>query len=151
MRQVSSHSLSVSGQASCHPLSLVAMLLHIDKDYADFIHSAAMGSRRLNLIRWTAYMDECLHDLETSEEALPSDKTLCQWVKLQRLADEIGTQISADGVSHGEISDPKVQYALKGFERQMGDWKKQKPAQIASRKWFRFASRQSSPLVLRPQ
>jgi hypothetical protein len=77
-------------------------------------------------------MDERLHDLEMSEDALPSDKTFCQWVKLQRLADDLGTQISTEDISYAGISDPKIQYALKGFERQMTDWKKQKPAQVAT-------------------
>lgn len=91
-----------------------------------------MGSRRLNLTRWTPYIDECLYDLERSDESLPSDKTLCQWVKLQRLADDLGTQISTDDISYAGVSDPKIQYALKGFERQMTDWKKQKPTQVTS-------------------
>lgn len=97
-----------------------------------------MGSRRVNLTRWTSYIDECLHDLETSEDALPSDKTFCQWVKLQRLADDLGTQISTEDISHVGISDPKVKYALKGFERQISDWKKQKPAEVNSGKVFLF-------------
>lgn len=95
-----------------------------------------MGSRRSNLTRWTSYIDECLHDLETSEDALPSDKTLCQWVKLQRLADDLGTQMSTDDISHAGISDLKIQYALRGFERQISDWKKQKPAEVISSNAF---------------
>lgn len=77
-------------------------------------------------------MDECLYDLETSKDALPSDQTFCQWVKLQRLADDLGTQISTDDASQAGISDLKIQYALKGFERQMTDWKKQKPSEVTS-------------------
>lgn len=79
-------------------------------------------------------MDECLNDLETSKESLPSDKTFCQWVRVQRRADDLGTQISTDDVSHTSMSDPKIQYALKAFERQMKDWEEQKPAQVTSRK-----------------
>lgn len=90
-----------------------------------------MGSRRQNLIRWTPYMTKCLRDLETSTESLPSDKSFCQWVKLQRLADDLGTQISIDDVSHAEISDQKIQYALKGFESQMNEWRKQNSTEIA--------------------
>lgn len=101
--------------------------------YSDFDSSAAMGSRRQNLIRWTPYMDECLRDLENSKASLPSDKNLCQWVKLQRLADDLGTQISTDDASHIDTSDQKIQYALKGFERQMNEWGKQKSAEITSR------------------
>lgn len=78
-------------------------------------------------------MDECLRDLENSKESLLSDKSLCQWVKLQRLADDLGTQISTDDASHIDPSDQKIQYALKGFERQMHEWGKQKSAAINSR------------------
>lgn len=92
-----------------------------------------MGSRRLNLTRWTPYMDECLNDLETSKDSLPSDKTFCQWVRIQRRADDLGAQISTDDISHTSMSDPKTQYALKAFERQMKDWEKQKPTQVTSR------------------
>lgn len=95
-----------------------------------------MGSRRSNLTRWTSYIDECLRDLEKSEEALPSDKTLCQWVKLQRLADDLGSQMSTDDISHAGISDPTIQYALKGFERQISEWMKQKPTEVTSSKVF---------------
>lgn len=94
--------------------------------------NAAMGSRRQNLIRWTPYMDECLRDLENSKGPLPSDKSLCRWVKLQRLADDLGTQISTDDASHIDISDQKIQYALKGFERQMNEWRKQRSAEVTS-------------------
>lgn len=122
------------------------------KHYANLNRSAAMGSRRLNLTRWTSYIDECLYDLETSEDALPSDKTFCQWVKLQRLADDLGTQISTDDISHAGISDLKIQYALKGFERQMSDWKKQKPTEVTSRKVFpkglRFLFREPDTSVI---
>ena len=110
--------------------------LPVNMTYSDFDRSAAMGSRRQNLIRWTPYMDECLRDLEDSSEPLPSDKSLCQWVKLQRLADELGTQISTDDAAHIDISDQKIQYALKGFERQMNEWVKQKSAEITSRELF---------------
>ena len=80
-------------------------------------------------------MDDCLHELETSKEALPSDKTFCQWVKLQRLADDLGAQISTDEGCHVDFSDQKIQYSLKGFERQMIDyWEKQKLMEIVSRK-----------------
>ena len=78
-------------------------------------------------------MDDCLRVLETSDESLPSDLTFCQWMKLQRLADDLGAQISAEDRAYTEMSDPSIQYALKGFERQMQEWEKQKSAQITSR------------------
>lgn len=99
---------------------------------SDLKKSAAMGSRRQNLIRWTLYMDECLRDLEKSPEAFSSDKVFCQWVRLQKLADDLGAQISTDEISQTDITDQKIQYALKGFERQLVDWEKQKSVEITS-------------------
>lgn len=77
-------------------------------------------------------MDECLRDLEKSSEAFPSDKVFCQWVRLQKLADDLGAQISTDEISQTDISDQKTQYALKGFEKQLVDWEKQKSVEITS-------------------
>ncbi|KAL8745870.1 MAG: hypothetical protein Q9190_002044 [Brigantiaea leucoxantha] len=94
--------------------------------------NAAMGLRRSNHIRWSPYMDECLELLETSPDALKSDGMLCQWIRLQRLADDVGIQTSVEDSSSAGISDPKIQYALKGFERQMKDWEKQKPKRLSS-------------------
>ncbi|KAI4118995.1 MAG: hypothetical protein LQ345_001026 [Seirophora villosa] len=87
--------------------------------------NTAMGLRRSNLIRWSTYMDECLDFLSTSSEALPSDSTLLEWVRLQRLADDLGNEMSVEELSNIGVSDAKTQYALKAFERQMKDWEKQ--------------------------
>lgn len=100
------------------------------------VPSAAMGLRRTNLIRWSSHMDDCLDFLNTSSEALPSDSVLVEWVRLQRLADEVGNQISVDESSSLGISDVKTQYALKGFERQMKDWEKQASKQVTSRESY---------------
>lgn len=78
-------------------------------------------------------MDECLDFLDTSSEALQSDQVLVEWVRLQRLADDVGNQISMDDSSSSGVSDAKTQYALKGFERQMKDWEKQASKRINSR------------------
>lgn len=80
-------------------------------------------------------MDECIDYLSTSSEALPSDSILLEWVRLQRLADDLGNQISVDESADVGMSDMTTQYALKGFERQMKDWEKQASKQKASRKW----------------
>ncbi|KAL9024057.1 MAG: hypothetical protein Q9196_006791 [Gyalolechia fulgens] len=97
--------------------------------------NTAMGLRRTNLIRWNAYMDECLDFLNTSPEALSSDPVLIEWVLLQRLADDVGYQISEDESSNVGVSEVKTQYALKGFERQMKDWEKRAAKQTDSREW----------------
>ena len=68
-------------------------------------------------------MDECLDVLENSEYALPSDKFLCQFVRLQHINEDIGLQFSMDDPSATiNISDTRVQYALKAFENQLQEW-----------------------------
>lgn len=93
-----------------------------------------MGMKRPNLVRWSPYMDEWLDALESSQDALESDKTLCQWVRLQRLADELGSNLSLDYVCHMDLSDPKIGCALKRFERHLNDWHEQTPEAKPSRK-----------------
>ncbi|KFY31054.1 hypothetical protein V493_01418 [Pseudogymnoascus sp. VKM F-4281 (FW-2241)] len=93
--------------------------------------NAAMGLRRSNLIRWTSYLGECVEALETSADAAPSDKVLCQWVRSQHIAEEVGTQFSMDdSFASVSITDPKVQYALKGFERDLEHWSSHIPIDI---------------------
>ncbi|KAI9672381.1 MAG: hypothetical protein M1817_003403 [Caeruleum heppii] len=93
--------------------------------------TVSQSLRRTNLIQWTPYMDDCIEFLETSPEALPSDKLLCQWVRVQHIADEVGRQFSMDDpCANLGLSDLKVQYALKGFERQLDDWSSHMPEGI---------------------
>ncbi|KAI9836313.1 MAG: hypothetical protein M1837_003420 [Sclerophora amabilis] len=85
--------------------------------------STSMSLRRPNLIRWTPYVDDCIECLESDPEAYPSDKLLCQWVRIQHIGEEIGDQFSMDDpCAVIGISDLKTQYALKGFERQFDEW-----------------------------
>ena len=107
---------------------------------------ASMGLRRPNLIRWGPFMEDCVETLENSPDAAPSDRVLCQWVRSQHIAEDIGTQFSMDDpVANVSIADPKVQYALKGFERDLEKWTSQIPADIHSRK---SSSRQRDPKVI---
>lgn len=96
--------------------------------------ATSMGLRRPNLIRWTSYMAECIEVLETSPEASPTDKSLCQLVRNQRIAEDIGTQFSMDDpFATVNIADPKVQYALKGFERDLEHWSRNVPKEVQAR------------------
>ena len=97
--------------------------------------NASMGLRRPNLIRWSSFMADSVDVLETSPEAAPSDRVLCQWVRSQRIAEDIGIQFSMDDpVATVNISDPKVQYALKRFEHDLEKWSNQIPADVQTRK-----------------
>lgn len=98
--------------------------------------NASMGLRRPNLIRWTPFMAECVERLENSPEAAPSDRSLCEWVRGQHIAEDVGEQFSMDDpVASVSISDPKVQYALKGFERDLEKWGSHLSSESYSRKF----------------
>ncbi|KAI0139684.1 hypothetical protein BJ166DRAFT_489392 [Pestalotiopsis sp. NC0098] len=82
--------------------------------------NVAMALHRPNLIRWAPFMTECMDILESSPEAAPSDKYLCHLVWTHRLAEEVGIQFSMDDPNtFVNIAEPKVQYALRGFERDL--------------------------------
>jgi hypothetical protein len=99
--------------------------------------NASMGLRRPNLIRWSSFMADCIDVLENSPEALPSDKVLCQWVRSQHITEEVGTQFSMDDPgANVSIADQKVQFALKGFERDLEKWSSQIPPEVQSRMYY---------------
>lgn len=80
-------------------------------------------------------MDECIEMLETSSEALASDKLLCEHVKLQHVNEDIGMSFSMDDPSATvTISDTKVQYSLRGFEKNLSDWTKAVPKEVYNSK-----------------
>ncbi|CZR50961.1 related to cercosporin resistance protein [Phialocephala subalpina] len=95
--------------------------------------NASMGLRRPNLIRWAPFMEECVEVLENSPDAAPTDKTLCQWVRSQHIAEEVGTRFSMDDpAANVSIADQSVQYALKGFENDLEKWSKNIPPEAAT-------------------
>ncbi|KAF2186429.1 hypothetical protein K469DRAFT_706396 [Zopfia rhizophila CBS 207.26] len=82
--------------------------------------SITMVLRRPILLRWTKYMEESVKILETSPEALPSDKILCQHVKMAHIGENISVQFCMDDPSvEMSIAEPKVIYALKIFENEL--------------------------------
>ena len=87
-----------------------------------------MALRRPNMLRFTNWMGECVEFLEKSPEACPTDRRLAEWVKIQRIAEEAGTAFAFDDPSATvSLMEPRVQFTLKGFEKQLDDWKKQLP------------------------
>jgi len=82
-------------------------------------------------------MDECIEVLESSDAVLPSDKVLCQHAKLQHINEEIGVEFSMDDPSASiNISDSRVQLALKSFERELTEWNNAVPKPVWSCKSF---------------
>ncbi|KAH8675920.1 hypothetical protein BX600DRAFT_508112 [Xylariales sp. PMI_506] len=91
--------------------------------------NVAMALHRPNLIRWTTFLSECMDVLQTSPEAAPSDKYLCHLVWTHHLAEEVGIQFSMDDPSVWvNVAEPKVQYALRGFERDLEKYSDSIPA-----------------------
>ncbi|KAI0855821.1 hypothetical protein F4860DRAFT_495207 [Xylaria cubensis] len=85
--------------------------------------NVSMALHRPNLIRWQSFMTECMDILESSPEAAPSDRYLCHLVWTHRLAEEVGIQFSMDDPSiFVNVTDQKVQYALRGFERDLAKY-----------------------------
>lgn len=90
---------------------------------ADQLCSVSLSLRRPNFIRWNSYLDECIKVLESAPETLPSDKRLCQHVKLMHINEEVGVRFSMDDPSATiAISDPRVQFAIGAFEKRLEDW-----------------------------
>jgi hypothetical protein len=82
--------------------------------------SITMVLRRPILLRWTKYMEESVKLLETSPDALPSDRLLCQQVKMAHIGEEISVQFCMDDPSvEVSITEPKVIYAMTIFENEL--------------------------------
>lgn len=74
-------------------------------------------------------MADSIRLLETSPEALPSDKLLCQQVKLAHIGEKISVEFCMDDPSiEVTISDPKVIYALKIFENELNTLREENSA-----------------------
>ncbi|EAU38534.1 predicted protein [Aspergillus terreus NIH2624] len=82
--------------------------------------------RRTILVRWNSYMDECIDILEKSPDALPSDKRMIQWAKLSHIMEDINVQFFTDDTGFdGSMFEPKMQYTLRAFEKQLEEWKRE--------------------------
>ncbi|KAI1383426.1 uncharacterized protein F4822DRAFT_77444 [Hypoxylon trugodes] len=90
--------------------------------------NVSMALHRPNLIRWQPFMTECMDILESSPEAAPTDRYLCHLVWTHRLAEDVGIQFSMDDPTvFVNISEQKVQYALRGFERDLAKYSESIP------------------------
>ncbi|EEQ32879.1 hypothetical protein McanMca71_003263 [Microsporum canis] len=93
--------------------------------------NVAMGLRRPLLTRWNTYMDESVQMLLESPDAYPSDKALVEWIKLAHIGEEIGFQFCMDDpLTNISITEPRVQFALKGFEGRLDEWRREVPPEL---------------------
>ena len=82
--------------------------------------NTAISLHRPNLIRWTPFMAESMEILQTSPDAAPTDKYFCHLVWTHHLGEQISNQFSMDDPSAAvNIADPRTQYALRAFERDL--------------------------------
>lgn len=95
-----------------------------------------MGMRRPNLVQPNSHTGDCLKALETSEDAFPSDKVLCRWVQLQKLADEFAAQASAeeDNEITVEARDARIRTAHAHFAKQVSEWEGRNSLELRSSK-----------------
>ena len=98
--------------------------------------SIAMGMRRPNLVLPNSHTGDCLKALEIAEDAFPSDKILCRWVELQRLADEFAAQASAqeDSEITVEARDARTRSAHALLSKQISEWKARNIVELKSSK-----------------
>lgn len=86
--------------------------------------SVSISLRRPNMLRLSNWMAECIDYFEASPDAAPTDKRFIAWVKLQRLMEECGNAFSFDDPSTSpSLAESRIQLMLKGFEKQMENWK----------------------------
>jgi hypothetical protein len=92
----------------------------------------AMILRRPIVVHYNDFMDDCLRFLETSDKALPSDRVLCQHVRLARISEDIATQFAMDDPTvQLHISDGKVTYGIKHHEKELADLRQRNVASPA--------------------
>jgi hypothetical protein len=106
--------------------------------------NTSMALHRPNLIRWTPFVDECIDVLESSPDAAPTDKYLCQLVWTHRLAEEISVNFSMDDQSlTPNLAEARTQNLLRGFELQLKKRIETIPKGLHQRECYRSDKRPS--------
>ncbi|KAH8179734.1 hypothetical protein LIA77_01253 [Sarocladium implicatum] len=82
--------------------------------------NAAMALHRPVLIRWSSFMEESVRILETSPNALPSDRHLAQMVWAHKMSEDTSNYFfSEDPDVQVNLSEPSTQFTLRGMERKL--------------------------------
>ncbi|KAM0564106.1 hypothetical protein ACHAPJ_000315 [Fusarium lateritium] len=93
--------------------------------------NTSMALHRPNLIRWTPFMDESLHLLQSSPDAAPTDAYFCHLVWTHHLSEEVGVQFALDDpTADVSITDARTQYTLKGLEQDLKRYKENVPPDL---------------------
>ncbi|KAI9692477.1 MAG: hypothetical protein M1822_006708 [Bathelium mastoideum] len=90
--------------------------------------STSMILRRPNLLKWDNYIEQCIEILEGSKEAAPTDPLLCAYIKVQHISETIGVEFGmSDPTAQISINDQKVKYQINEFERELKQWRRERP------------------------
>ena len=88
----------------------------------------ATALRRMHMVRWQPYMDECLQILEIHPDALPSDRKVVWWAKLALIMEQASVQLTNDDAQTVvTFADSKVQYTIKAFANQLLQYRREIP------------------------
>lgn len=111
--------------------------------------NVAIALRRPNMLKVTSFIRESIQVLETSPQAVPSDKEFCQWIKLQIIADELAVAFELDDPSSNlSIEDPRMQLAVRGFARRLQEWRQTvDPAIVTSMSQFHSVTRKFNSIA----
>lgn len=76
------------------------------------------------MLRYNSWLSDCVDFLESTPDAISSDKILIGWVRLLIIAEEASTSLSFDDPGNmPSLSEHRVQLMLKSFEKRLDIWK----------------------------
>lgn len=102
--------------------------------------SVSIALRHPAFMRWSIYIEECLDILASDPEALPSDKWLCDLVRLQHISEDASIIFSMDDPgSTITLRDVKVQYQIGGFRQQLERWRRNASSDVTQREFSKDA------------
>jgi hypothetical protein len=86
-------------------------------------------------MRYNSWIAECIETLSNSPHALNTDPLFCHWLKLMVISEDIYTSLSFDDEPNcANLSETRVHFILKSFEKRLENWRKEITPEIDSGK-----------------
>lgn len=83
------------------------------------------------MLRFSKWINDCLESVANNPRATRLDKNLVIWVRLLKIAEEIGTSHSFDDPSNmADIAEPSVQLKIASFQKSLEAWKRDSGPEI---------------------
>lgn len=96
----------------------------------------ALITRQPTTIKWTPYLQLCVNVLTDHEDAAGSDGLLCEFVKGERLCEDVGHNLGLiDPKSTASISDPSTQYLMDILGEDLKRWLSVSMDKFSNCKW----------------